>query len=456
MGGQPSLRASREDLDSKRERQVFEDSAACEKLTASRTELSNIAGESFRLRGGAVAQIVNDIYILRMIRRNLERRLHEIADRMPAVAVTGPRQSGKTTLCRMAFPERAYVSLEPLDVREFARTDPRGFLAQHRGGAILDEVQRAPDLFSYLQEEVDRDPEPGRFILTGSQHFGLSEAITQSLAGRVGRLHLLPLSLDELRRFDAAPADLWTTLWGGAYPRIYDRHLDPARWLADYVATYVQRDVRQVLNVTDLDAFTTFLRLVAGRTGQERHLSALGSDAGVSHNTARSWLSVLETSFVVFRVPRWHRSLRKRAVKAPKIHLVDSGLACHLLGIREPGQLRTHPQRGALFESWVAAEILKARVHDGRDAELFHLREDRGVEVDLVVESGRSVLGVEVKSGATVVPEFLTSLRELGRRIGREHPHVEYEARLLYGGEGAQDRSDGKVVPWHSIHSIEW
>ena len=205
---------------------------------------------------------------------------------MPVVAVTGPRQSGKTTLCRSAFPEKPYVSLEPLDVRDFAASDPRGFLREHTGGAILDEIQRAPDLLSYLQSEVDERPEPGRFVLTGSQHFGLAEAITQTLAGRIAILHLLPPSLDELNRFDPPPADLWSLVWTGCYPRIWDRHLDARRWLADYAATYIQRDVRQVLQVTDLEAFTTFLRLLAGRTGAELNLSALGGDKGQRRSSA--------------------------------------------------------------------------------------------------------------------------------------------------------------------------
>lgn len=391
-----------------------------------------------------------------MIRRNLENRFTEHAERMPVVAVTGPRQSGKTTLCRMTFPERRYVSLEPLDTREYARTDPRGFLRQYGDGVILDEVQRAPDLFSYLQEVVDEDPSPGRFILTGSQHFGLSEAISQSLAGRVGLLHLLPLALDELRRFDDAPTDLWETVWSGGYPRIPDRGLDAGRWLADYLTTYVQRDVRQVLEVTNLDAFATFLRLTAGRTAQELNLTTLGSDAGVSHNTARSWLSVLDTSFLTFRLPRWHRSFRKRVVKSPKIHLVDSGLACHLLGIREADQLRTHPQRGAIFESWVASEVLKARLNEGLEADLHHLRETRGVEIDMLVEDGDSLIGVEMKSGATVAGEFTENLIELGRRIERELPHLRYDPRLVYGGEQVQSRGEVRVVPWSQISELDW
>jgi len=339
-------------------------------------------------------------------------------------------------------------------VRELARRDPRGFLEEYRDGAILDEAQHAPDLFSYLQVDVDERPEAGRFVLTGSQHFGLSESISQSLAGRVALLHLLPPSLDELSRFPDPPQDLLTTLWKGAYPRIFDRDLDAGRWLADYVATYVQRDVRQIKNVTDLDAFTAFLRLTAGRTGSELHLSSVGSDAGISHNTARSWLSVLESSFVVFRLPPWHRSLRKRTVKAPKIHLFDSGLACHLLGIREPEQLRHHPLRGAIFESWVAAEIYKARAHAALQPDLFHLREDGGLEVDLILDGGSDVTAVECKAGATVASDFFDVLETLRERVEAKLPHLRMACRLVYGGEQRQRRGVVRVVPWRDVPDL--
>jgi uncharacterized protein len=383
-------------------------------------------------------------------------RLLDAASRYPAVAITGPRQSGKTTLCRALFPQLEYVSLEPLDTRDFAVSDPRGFLAKVRDGAILDEVQRAPELFSYLQEEVDRDATPGRFILTGSQHFGLLDAITQSLAGRVSLLHLMPPSYDELLQFPSPPEGLWPTLWAGAYPRIHDRRLEPDEWLANYLATYVQRDVRQVLRVTDLDAFTTFLRLLAGRTAREENLRTLGADAGVSHPTVRSWLSVLEASFIIFRVPRWHRNLRKRAAKAAKIHFVDSGLACHLLGIRTPDQLEVHPLRGAVFESWVAAEILKARLHRGVPADLYHLRETRGLEIDLIAEGAQGVVAVEAKSGKTVASEVLGPLRTFRAQLEAQAPHLAPQMRLIHGG-GAQRSWHGvDVLPWCHIQDVPW
>jgi predicted AAA+ superfamily ATPase len=391
-----------------------------------------------------------------VIERNLAVPLVQLASQMPVVAVTGPRQSGKTTLCRHTFPDKPFVSLEPLDNRRFASDDPRGFLREYADGAVLDEVQRVPELFSYLQAEVDERPEPGRFILTGSQHFGLTEAITQSLAGRIAILHLLPPSLDELARFQPPPTDLWQLIWAGAYPRIYDLGLDAGRWLADYTATYLQRDVRQVLNVTDLEAFATFLELAAGRTGGELNLSRLAGDAGVTHPTVRAWLSVLEASFLTLRLPAWHHSPRKQVVKTPKLHFLDTGLACHLLGIMEPGQLLRHPLRGALFESWVVSEVYKWRLHRGLPARMFHYRESRGVEIDLLVTSGDRLLAVEAKSGATVAGDFFTSLLRFTAEAEERDPHLAHEARLVYGGDVGQRRSRATLIPWHALHEHAW
>lgn len=391
-----------------------------------------------------------------MIGRNLTAAVLASAAKMPIVAVTGPRQSGKTTLCRAAFPRLDYVTLEPLDVRDFAQSDPRAFLAEHRDGAILDEIQRAPELMSYLQAEVDERPEPGRFVLTGSQHFGLTEAITQSLAGRVAVHHLLPPSLDERARFGPLPEDLWEVVWTGSYPRIFDRGLDPARWLADYVTTYLQRDVRQVRNVTDLEAFSTFLRLLAGRTAAELNLASLGADAGLTHPTVRAWVSVLEASFVTFRLPAWRVNPRKQTVKSPKVHFVDTGVACCLLGITAPAQLRHHPLRGALFESWVATEILKSRLHRALPERLFHLRESRGSEIDVVIESGSEIVAIEAKSGATVAPDFFASLRRLGEDLAARGGEKTYRPKVVYGGRERQRRSDVEVVPWRAIQEVAW
>ncbi|MBU6366057.1 MAG: ATP-binding protein [Gemmatimonadetes bacterium] len=391
-----------------------------------------------------------------MIPRDAATRLAELARYYPVVTVTGPRQSGKTTLCRATFPALPYVSLEPLDVREFATADPRGFLASLPAGAVIDEVQRAPALFSYLQAEVDERPAPGRFILTGSQQLGPTAAVAQSLAGRTGLLELYPPSWGELQRFPSSPGDLFETLWTGAYPRIFDRGIPAHQWLADYVATYVQRDVRQLLNVGDLRTFTAFLRLCAGSTAGETHLSRLGADAGVSHHTAKAWLSVLEASYLLFRIPGWHATPRKQVVKTAKLHLVDSGVACYLLGIREPEQLRTHPLRGALFESWVAAELLKRGAHQGVRGDLHHYRDPSGLEVDLVWSDADRVTLVEVKSGATIAGDFTHGVERLAQRVRERAPGRAVATRVIHGGSEWQVRGGTQLVPWHAIDRLAW
>ncbi len=391
-----------------------------------------------------------------MIPRNLAPTLLEVASYYPVVAVTGPRQSGKTTLCREAFPALPYVSLEPLDVRDYARRDPRAFLAEYCSGAVIDEVQNVPELFSYLQAEVDREPRPGRFVLTGSQHFALAQGLSDSLAGRVGILTLLPLAYDEIGRFPNHPNTLWEAAVEGGYPRIRDRGIPPERFLADYVATYIQRDVRQVLQVVDLQAFTTFVRLCAGRSGQELNLSALGADAGVTHNTARAWLSVLEASHLCFRLPAWHTNLRKQLIKAPKLHFADSGLMCHLLGVRDADQLRHHPLRGAVFETWVAGEILKWRTNRGLPANLYHYREARGLEVDLLIEIGEQLLAVEAKSGATIAADWLAPLRQFAEQMAKGSRPRQVEARVVFGGDAGQARSNAALVAWRDVAGLQW
>jgi uncharacterized protein len=395
--------------------------------------------------------------LLAMIERDLKSTLLQTATYYPVVTLTGPRQSGKTTLCKAAFPEHRYVSLEAFDDREYATDDPRGFLAEYGGGAIIDEVQRAPGLLSVLQGEVDARPEPGRFVLTGSQHFGLSAAISQSLAGRTAVLTLLPPSLDELRRFEGtATDDLMRVLWTGAYPRIHDRRIPPDRWLADYITTYIQRDVREVVNVTDLRTFTTFVKLCAGRTANEVNLSALAGDAGITHNTAKAWLSVLETGFLCTPIPAWYRNLRKQLVKRPKLHFYDSGLVCALLGISSPDQLRHHPLRGAIFESWVVSEIVKARHHAGQAAAVSHFRESRGLEVDVVLERDGTLVLVEARSGATAHAEQLGPLLRLSELLERHDPSTAIERVLVYGGDTPRRRSDGLVLPWLEVDRGAW
>lgn len=389
-----------------------------------------------------------------MIPRKLATKLLELARLYPVVVITGPRQAGKTTLCRATFPDLPYVSLEALDIRDFARNDPRGFFATYRDGAVIDEVQQVPALLSYLQTEVDERPAPGRFILTGSQHFGLSQAISQSLAGRCGLLVLLSPDLAELQQFPSAPQDLFTTLWQGAYPRIYDREIPAHQWLADYVATYIERDVRQTLNVGDLTTFSNFMKLCAGRSAQEVNLSSLGTDAAISHNTARAWLSVLEASYLVLRLPAWHTNIRKQVVKAPKLHFMDSGLLCYLLNIREPDQLRHHPLRGAIFESWVVSELYKSHLHRGERPDLHHYRESRGLEMDVLVNLGDRLLAIEIKSAATVASDFFKHFETFAERMRGTGLPERVDNIVVFGGEPSQPRSVARVVGWRDVSQI--
>ncbi len=384
-----------------------------------------------------------------MIPRVLTHELLRAAAQLPVVTLTGPRQSGKTTLCRSTFPKKDYVNLEPLDTRELVRNDPRGFLEGHRNGVILDEIQNVPELLTYIQADVDENPAAGRFILTGSQQLAAIAAVSQTLAGRTAILHLLPFSIDERRQSDSWENDLWVDVFRGGYPRIYDRGLDPARWYADSITTYVERDVRQVKEIGELRSFRAFLALSAGRTGQEINLSTLGGDAGVSHNTARSWLSVLEASFLTISASAWHRNIRKQIVKAPKLHFLDSGVACSLLGIRDPDHLRTHPLRGALFESWVASEIAKALVHHGLPPDLQHYRETRGLEIDIIVQPSGVLYAIECKSGATVQGSFFDPLIRLS-----ETTRMSVESALVYGGAESYPRRSVPVWSWNDIDRL--
>lgn len=391
-----------------------------------------------------------------MIPRNLAAQATAAAQTFPVVTITGPRQSGKTTLCRALFSAHPYVSLEALDTREFATQDPRGFLARYREGAVLDEVQRVPSLLSYLQGVVDEDPRPGRFVLTGSQHLGLSESVAQSLAGRTAILHLLPLSCDELQSFEDPPGSLWETVWSGGYPAIYDRGVPADSWLDAYIATYVERDVRQVRSVGDLAAFTTFMRLTAARTGTVRNSSSLGSDAGVDDKTARAWLSVLETSWLTISLRAWHRNVGKRLVKSPKLHLLDTGLACRLLGIQSADQLAVHPLRGAIFESWVVSEVFK-RWTQSRSATppLYHLRTSGQLEADLIIEDSTAVRVVDVKSGATPAGSWFKTLeRARGVVLSAERLGRAVTGAIVFGGAERQDRTGGTLLPWRGVAEL--
>ena len=352
----------------------------------------------------------------------------------------------------MVFPDHPYASLENPDERTFALEDPRSFLAQFPRGAVLDEVQRAPDLLSDLQGIVDADPTPGRWILSGSQDLALRDAISQTLAGRTAIHQLLPLSWDEVQRFPHYPTDMEAAIFTGGYPRILNRRLDPAAWLRSYVDAYLERDVRRIGNVGSLTDFQRFVAICAGRTGQLLNYASLANDCGISQPTAKAWFSVLEASYVAFHLPAFSTRLRRRLVKMPKLHFYDTGLACWLLGVREPAQLRTHPLRGALFETWVVSEVLKSRTHRGVHGGLSFYRDRNGTEVDLVVEHPTRLALIEAKSAATPSPDALKSARRVCEHL--KDVRGRCDATVVYGGTMHQRRTNGQLVPWRSAGSV--
>lgn len=383
-----------------------------------------------------------------MIEREIAPRLRSLFEQYPIVTVTGPRQSGKTTLCRETFPHLSYANLEEPDLREFAQTDPRGFLAQFPDGAIIDEIQRVPELLSYLQVIVDEHGGTTQFVLTGSEQFPLADAVSQSLAGRTALLKLLPFSLAERRRIGGS-TEIDDLIFSGFYPRILDRGLEPRQALGDYFETYVERDVRRLGGVRNLTNFRRFVRLCAGRVGQLVNLSSLGSDAGVKHPTIREWLTILETSFIVFQLPPFHANLGKRLIRSPKLYFHDVGLASYLLGIEHADQVATHPLRGALFENLVVGEIMKHRLHRGLQPNLSFFRDAKGLECDVLYESGQGIAAIEIKSGATVNTDFFSSLN----RIQDIVPDVTAKA-VVYGGMDRQTRSDCDVVPLPNMSGL--
>ena len=376
-----------------------------------------------------------------MIEREIMPRLIALFRQYPFVTVTGPRQSGKTTLCRAAFPDLAYANLEAPDQRDFAESDPRSFLAQFSEGAVIDEVQHVPSLLSYLQVLADERGRNGLFVLTGSEQFRLSDAISQSLAGRTALLRLLPFSLAERQRMGAGDA-MDDIIYSGFYPRILDQGLEPHQALGDYFETYVERDVRRLGEIRNLSGFRRFARLCAGRVGQLVNLSSLGSDAGVSHTTAREWLTVLEASYIIFQLPPFHANIRKRLVKSPKFFFYDAGLASYLIGIENKEQVATHPLRGALFENVVVAEALKHRFNRGRRSNLSFFRDSRGLECDVFYETGRGIGAIEVKSGSTVASDYCDSLNRVADLI----PKISAKT-VVYGGNARQSRGDCDIVP---------
>lgn len=382
-----------------------------------------------------------------MIKRDAETKLKELAKGFPAVAVIGPRQSGKTTLVKKVFSKKPYVLLEDPEVRLFAEKDTRGFLAQFPNGAVFDEVQRVPELFSYLQGVIDAANKAGMFILTGSQNFLLMEKVTQSLAGRIALVKLMCFTMDELRASKISFETYEEYLFQGMYPRLYDMSITPQDFYAGYVQTYLERDLRLLQNVHNLSTFHTFLKMCANRIGQLINLSALANDCGITHNTAKAWLSVLETSFIVFLLRPHHKNFNKRLVKMPKLYFTDTGLAAHLADIQDARHLEHHPLKGPLFESFMISELLKKRFNQGRENNLYFWRDKVGNEIDCLVDRGQALVPVEIKSGRTVTEDYFKNILYWNNLSGNDPS----DSLIVYGGDTEQKRSSGHVVSWKKI-----
>jgi uncharacterized protein len=384
-----------------------------------------------------------------MIQRIATKKLIDLARKFKSVAVTGARQTGKTTLVKEVFKDKPYVSLENPDTRNFALEDPRGFLSSYPKGAILDEIQRAPDLFSYLQEILDNTTKKGLFILTGSNNFLLQESISQTLAGRIGTLNLLPFSIEELGNAEQLPKDDNELMIKGFYPPIYDQDIPPSDWCPNYVRNYIEKEVRQIKSITDLIVFERFIRLLAGRTGQELNNSALAVETGVDMKTVQSWISILESSFIIYLLKPHHKNFNKTIIKRPKLYFYDCALVCYLLRISDTNQLSTHPQRGAIFETMVVTEMIKQRTNAGMDINLYYWRDKSGHEIDVIIENGNTRIPVEIKSGKTISNDFFKNLHFWLALSG------EKKSYLLYGGEEHQKRSDGKeCMNWRQLTEL--
>lgn len=375
-----------------------------------------------------------------MIDRTLAAYAKQAFANYPIITITGPRQSGKTTLARAIFSDKPYANLEHPATRQFALDDPNGFLRQFPQGAVIDEIQRAPDLLSYLQVMVDDRRENSLFVLTGSQQFSLMKGVSQSLAGRTALLKLLPFSIEEVSAFGQFDSD--ELLFRGFYPRIYDRKIPADQALGDYFETYVERDVRLLLNVRNRSLFQRFVQLCAGRTGQILNLNSLADDTGISHSTAREWMSVLEASFIVFLLQPFHATIKKRLVKSPKLYFYDVGLAGWLCGIENARQLITHPLRGNLFENMVVMEALKHRLNQGKRANLFFYRDSSGHEIDLLYARLQRYAAIEIKSGKTISRDYFKGLN----RFHKSFPDLVGERVVVYGGDESQERSGVRVV----------
>lgn len=379
--------------------------------------------------------------------RIAEKLLRKYSRQFRSVAVVGPRQSGKTTLVKNVFPRKPYVSLEDPDERMLAATDPRAFLERYKNGAIIDEAQRVPEIFNYMQGILDRAPRDGFYILTGSNNFLLQQSISQSLAGRIGYIDLLPLCYSEISQFKPKDSSIDSLIFNGCYPELYDKNRKPTLWYPAYIRTYIERDVKQIRNIENTLIFNRFLQLCAGRTGQQLNISALSNEAGVEVKTVQAWLSILQSSYVIYLLPPYHRSFNKRVVKTPKLYFLDTGLACSLLGIREKKELANSHFRGALFENYIIAEMLKQKFNMGSASEFFYWKENNGLEIDLLINKGNKMIAHEIKSTETFNNSLLKNLERWEKVSGSKN------GILLYNGQiELQENSSTKVINWRNYN----
>jgi len=388
-----------------------------------------------------------------MIQRQMTEKLAKLASQFPVVGVIGPRQSGKTTLTKATFSKYAYVTLEDIDIRLLALQDPRRFFATYGNehGLIIDEVQEAPDLLSYMQGIVDQEYKPGYFIVTGSQNFLMLEKISQTLAGRIALLTLLPLTVDELKQANQLPKSPEELLLKGLYPRVYNQPIDASDWFLNYIATYLERDVRQIIKVTDLVTFQRFLKLCAGRNGQLLNYTALADDCSISPNTARAWVSLLETSYIVHLVQPYYKNFNKRIIKTPKLYFYDTGIVCCLLEIKSVEQLQSHYARGAIFEAFAISELAKYRLNAGDRPNLYFWRDVGGHEIDCLLERSLQLIPIEIKSGMTVNTRYFNALDDWNKITGQDAGTSAY---VVYAGENNQKWPSGQVTSWKNMKKI--
>lgn len=386
------------------------------------------------------------------IKREITSHLESLAKQFQVVAILGPRQSGKTTLAQKTFPGYTYVSMENLGIRRKAQEDPEGFFATYANasGMIIDEIQEVPELFSYMQGIVDQRHRPGFFIVTGSQNFLLHEKITQTLAGRIALLTLLPLTIDELQQAHILPESLEQLLFKGCYPRIYAESINVHQWLSNYVSTYVEKDVRQIINVTDVLAFQRFITLCAARVGNLLNYAELARDCNISPNTAKAWISLLETSYIITLLHPYHKNFNKRIIKSPKLYFYDTGLVCELLGIQNANDLHTHPIRGHLFESFIVSQLFKYRFNQGEKPHLYFWRDIQGHEIDCVIEkSFNEIVPIEIKSNMTMQPDFFKNLK-----IWSEITQQQGQSYVVYAGKNDFLGTQGQTYAWVHIRNM--